>query len=224
MPDPSRIRNFSIVAHIDHGKTTLSDRILEITGALTAREMREQVLDDNPIEKERGITIKARAVSLNYKSEDGAGLGPEPDRHARPRRLHLRGLPVAGGVRGGGPRRRRDAGGRGADARERLPRDPRQPDDHPLHQQGRPPERGPGDGPRADRGGHRDPGAARRPHVGEGRHRRPRAPRADRPRHPGARGQPGRRRSAPSSSTPGSTSTAASPASSASRTGRSGPG
>jgi GTP-binding protein LepA len=68
MPDPSRIRNFSIVAHIDHGKTTLSDRILEITGALTAREMREQVLDDNPIEKERGITIKARAVSLNYKS------------------------------------------------------------------------------------------------------------------------------------------------------------
>ena len=71
MPDPARIRNFSIVAHIDHGKTTLSDRILEITGALTAREMREQVLDDNPIEQERGITIKARAVSLNYRGDDG---------------------------------------------------------------------------------------------------------------------------------------------------------
>jgi GTP-binding protein LepA len=71
MPAPSKIRNFSIVAHIDHGKTTLSDRILEITGALSAREMHEQVLDDNPIEKERGITIKARAVTLQYKSEDG---------------------------------------------------------------------------------------------------------------------------------------------------------
>src|SRR5512140_1720121 len=71
MTDPSRVRHFSIVAHIDHGKTTLSDRILELTGALTAREMTEQVLDDNPIEKERGITIKARSVTLKYRAEDG---------------------------------------------------------------------------------------------------------------------------------------------------------
>ncbi|HQR44765.1 MAG TPA: translation elongation factor 4 [Thermoanaerobaculia bacterium] len=71
MTDPAHLRNFSIVAHIDHGKTTLSDRILEITGALSAREMHEQVLDDNPIEKERGITIKARSVTLKYRSVDG---------------------------------------------------------------------------------------------------------------------------------------------------------